>query len=435
MVCVSPGLSSLAFTRGQSFSGVISSHPLVINPALNWDGIPAITGASFSSDSYFVRSNGGWSCPLQLPELRGFGDLEKQVSLCYGGAGILNITSSLPGIGGADTSMVTLVIQTTTSVLGDLEASVQEGGGSLNVSLVPPADSQGWSAKLEGPWTRVANQSGYTILSLSACFNQPNSVLYNVTASGFPDAAEPTVGWISDDQKFDTRDVRWQLGATDPLHSLSDRGVMSLRPQGGDWLDKSQLALSFDDLAADQGFVDMVVASPLGVIDLRAISKVDSTATVAHGAHSALFLDILAETGDPSLAMQALSTVISQMQYYDHFFMTNLGANVSFATVEPMLIPTPLGGLVGVVVLVAVQLVLLFVVLGFFLGSTEASVLGNAWQAVAQLSGEDTLPLLWVADRMTDREVERLLETEGLNAHEAGVVRARTSGRTVFGPS
>ncbi|KAK7928385.1 hypothetical protein PG985_005383 [Apiospora marii] len=62
---------------------------------------------------------------------------------------------------------------------------------------------------------------------------------------------------------------------------------------------------------------------------------------------------------------------------------------------------------------------------------TQTPMFGNAWQAVAQTISEETLPVLSLADQMTDTELRKALGS-GVDLAREGVVCNRKNGRVGF---
>ncbi|KAI1395058.1 hypothetical protein F4819DRAFT_492855 [Hypoxylon fuscum] len=97
-------------------------------------------------------------------------------------------------------------------------------------------------------------------------------------------------------------------------------------------------------------------------------------------------------------------------------------------------IPTRTGGLISVIIMVIVHLATVLITLIFFLSRTKASLIGNAWQAVAHVVSDETLPVLVEADGKKDKELKEIMDRSGWNAKRTGIIRRRHNGKNEFGP-
>ena len=80
--------------------------------------------------------------------------------------------------------------------------------------------------------------------------------------------------------------------------------------------------------------------------------------------------------------------------------------------------------------LLVVHAVLVITAMVLFLSETDHSLLGNAWQAVAQVSSSDTMDTMRHASNMTDPEVRRLLRVNGLKDSEVVLKTNSDDGRS-----
>ncbi|KAK8059183.1 hypothetical protein PG996_009113 [Apiospora saccharicola] len=299
-------------------------------------------------------------------------------------------------------------------------------------------------------WATVRNSVGNPLVSMTICataFNDPCNYR-NVTMSGRPLTNEPTKndGRNEDDDDrmhlsgsqfstfanhtyssnslLSTVGVRHQFDALEVHVPSEDREVISLSvlPSNPDTFTPSGASR-----APPWGANNTLV---LG--DGRGKSDVSDTGPVyAHPIHGAIFRDTLDATANPALAVQTLLTMLHLMQYYDSSYKVDLSASVSYVLSEAVLIPVRWSGLIAVLCMLVVHLGLVAVMLVLFLSRTQSSMLGNAWQAVAQTISEETLPVLARADHMMDKELRKALSS-GLDLTREGVVRSRKNGRIEF---
>ncbi|KAK8127279.1 hypothetical protein PG984_008387 [Apiospora sp. TS-2023a] len=299
-------------------------------------------------------------------------------------------------------------------------------------------------------WITVRHSAGFPLAYLTVCataINDPCNYR-NVTMSGGPLANEPTrnYGRNEDDHDrmhpssrqfstfanqtytsnslLDTVGVRHQFDALEEYVPFEDREVigLSILPGKPDTFNPSGTSR-----APPWGANNTLV---LG--DGRGKSDVSDTGPVyAHPIHGAIFRDTLDATANPALAVQTLLTTLHLMQYYDSSYKVDLSASVSYVLSEAVLIPVRWSGLIAVLCMLVVHLAVVAVMLVLFLSRTQASMLGNAWQAVAQTISEETLPVLARADQMTDKELRKCLGSS-MDITREGVVRNRKNGRVEF---
>ncbi|KAK8085400.1 hypothetical protein PG997_006671 [Apiospora hydei] len=127
--------------------------------------------------------------------------------------------------------------------------------------------------------------------------------------------------------------------------------------------------------------------------------------SAAHDTLIALFEQITDETDNPAYAMQTLFTILFQMQYYDRSYAFGAAGLANYDMGESVPIPVRWIGLYWTFAILALHIFGVFTTLALFLARTEVSLLGNYWQAVAQVVSADTAALLRQADGMRDKEV------------------------------
>lgn len=303
-------------------------------------------------------------------------------------------------------------------------------------SIVLEDDNQSntlWSFQGEGPWTKVFNQFGQQRLTLSACYTRPLLFNFKITMSGYSTMSEPSLSWIQDPRgmvyggSINTLPIRRQLGATLDGQSMEERGILSLNVQGVE-------SQRIKDMSA--GLSPNILQNPLILADgqqnpILGDSDIH-TYQSTHDAHSALFLDILKTTNDPALAIQALSTVLYQMQYFDKSYKWTVANLASYIMSTDISIPVRRAGLLCLGAIITVHLGALIVTSILFLSRTQATLLGNEWQSIAQIVSDETSEILALAGSMKDDEVMKTLIGPGQEGKEIGVVRKRYNGRNQF---
>lgn len=283
-----------------------------------------------------------------------------------------------------------------------------------------------------GAWKTLANPDGRGVFSFSLCFSKQGLLPSNVTISGSPAVAEPEVGFVPNPGggvmrsegsmdpvgAMDTLAVRRYLGVTDEGLSLRARGLLELdasRPQRND---------------TDSMMDGFRLGSNTTLLIGSFTNFIDETPNMAHERTAAVIHDVLRTTDNPAYAVQALATQSYLMQYYDRAFAFDTAGPATYARVESVLIPVRRSGLYGTLAVVVLHLAVVATVVSLFLARTRVSLLGNYWQAVAQVVSNDTEPLLRRADGLRDTEVEALIARDLM---ARGVVRERKNGRREFG--
>src|SRR6478735_10497355 len=130
-----------------------------------------------------------------------------------------------------------------------------------------------------------------------------------------------------------------------------------------------------------------------------------------HHEHNLVFRDVIEQTGDLALAIQAVLTRLFQMTYYYLMDEYNVVVPITTTHAVTMLIPVRWLGLKLVIILVAVHHFLMCLIICLFLKWTRVSALGNAWQAVAHAASKTTD--FESADTALDKEVESWTKVTG----------------------
>lgn len=302
-----------------------------------------------------------------------------------------------------------------------------------------------WVEEPSGIWTNLkttdANSSVGFGISATICYMAQDTDDVWVNATSEQDFSEPkNMTWNTDSWQYETEMVRKMLGATNENLSPAKRGIFALQQpanwtatrmnQTGEdyiWLTHQISLFSLRHPAAQVYYsdIDWSLYSPQTAI-LTPYSQYISV----HRTHSALFQDTIQSTLNPALAFQAIYTTMSATAYYGMLPLFALENTAMVATSETLSMPvqwTCFGIVMGLVCIHA-ALVLAAVVL--FLVNSEHSLLGNAWQAVAQVSSCDTVEAVQRASDMTDLEVRRLLRMGSLGDGEVVIGTGADGGRS-----
>ncbi|KAK8061063.1 hypothetical protein PG997_015284 [Apiospora hydei] len=122
------------------------------------------------------------------------------------------------------------------------------------------------------------------------------------------------------------------------------------------------------------------------------------------------------------------------MQIFDARWMSRRPKHVvTYILAESKSVPATNTGLIVVIAIVTTHLVVLGTTLFLFLRRTETTLIGNAWQSVAHVVSDDTLPILDRAGDLRDKEVKMTIAEASGGAEMAGVIRRRKNGKVQFG--
>ncbi|OQE33078.1 hypothetical protein PENFLA_c001G10370 [Penicillium flavigenum] len=206
------------------------------------------------------------------------------------------------------------------------------------------------------------------------------------------------------------------LAILSPSLAAGSLGVNPTTPEGRDITDKAMIFLGIRDVAVAGAlflFYSEGKEKEMGVIltawtaqalappDLPAanpgilLSKANTADTsTTDQSPTDLFKDVLHDTQSPALALQALITRGTQAAYYEHLMREDPTASALTAFSSTALIPVRWDGFVAGVSIIVVHFIILAVITVLFVIYTMNSMIGNSWQAVAQVVSEDMLPVL-----------------------------------------
>ncbi|KAJ4311352.1 hypothetical protein N0V94_007987 [Neodidymelliopsis sp. IMI 364377] len=313
-----------------------------------------------------------------------------------------------------------------------LDEVVTAGTDQSGVYSVGPFE---WTQTSSGVWADLSpgNASLDVGLSATLCFANLNSNNYVVRVDDGQDFPEPkTMTWEAESKRYNTSRVRQMLDRSDGSLTPKQRGILTLHSPvnwtsqemddgGSDFLTSPIQMGLFKLLNPDINLGNPF--SPGAFWGATAAMTPFSDYNGVHRTHAALFQDIIQNTGNPALAFQAFFTVLSQMTYYDLLPQFDIASNASYSASVEVDVPTQWTGFIVVMVLLAIHAGLVITAVVLFLTQTNHSLLGNAWQAVAQVLSSDTMDTLHSASYMTDLEVKRLLR---MNRYEDNDVVLRT---------
>ncbi|KAK8137580.1 hypothetical protein PG984_003073 [Apiospora sp. TS-2023a] len=430
--CISPTIFNVTFPR-YNYTTEYTSSGSTATTTTSTISIPTAIAGDFSySDDYPALSHangshGGSFFNCSLP-------VYKEVVIC-------SIRGGLP----IDLQPPLMDRETDGFMVMKLNLPIGFIGG-IGFPVVPEANNliidenkstAGWSLSRHGPWSKALNGSNYELFSASACFTKAAWADFYVSMSGFAAGSEPKMGWSWDpslkeahvDGSANTSEIRLQLGVTSEKKTLDNRSLLALDPLSG--------RLKFRYPAGLYGIQsNITLGLSRGFLEHDSINFPARNYLLAHDAQSALFLDIMNTTNNPAYALQALSTTLYQIEYFDTSYKWTVGYPATYVFSQEMSIPVHKLGLTIVVVIVAAHVIVVGTTVTMFLLRTRETLLGNVWQSVAQVISDRTTDILWRADSMTDKEVKKALSSGTVYdpaINSAGVIRRSQNGRNEFG--
>ena len=371
---------------------------------------------------YNVAGPTAFACPFIFSP--GKGATEWPVSVCnvdtpgvlvspFQDPDTLNLTS--PGPGYILGTLSYMVINTT----GTIEQWQAAVGNTTNPS---------WSYQLNNEWMDVfpGNTSTEVKLSLSACYANVYAVDTQINAFSPSPRTEPSITWDIQQGSFDSQAVREQLGATIPVASLQDRGIMALQSRPS-WIIEPNLtenALTYEDENSWYGWSTFGDASNGSLVFCPSCfccsESLDHT-WVTNRYISTVFQGIFQETQKPALALQSFITTIFQVGYYGDLSEFGTVAPSTMQSFVSVQVPSGFTGLIIVTSVLMVHLVLVAASVILFQTRTRYSMLGNSWQAAAQTYSPETAGIHANSSTLSDTEVEKILEAEGRGTMRVGL--------------
>ncbi|KAE8337845.1 hypothetical protein BDV24DRAFT_177201 [Aspergillus arachidicola] len=262
----------------------------------------------------------------------------------------------------------------------------------------------------DGPWSIIMNGSNTAALRT-----------FTVDMASSWQNWEPRLSWDRKSNSFDTdlnhRDFDMRINAIENDFNEFDT-YFHFTTTFLNLLPTPQQALTPPDFPrANQGI-------PLSEANTADTSTADRS-------YTDIFKDVLHDTNSPALALQALITRGTQAAYYENLMREDPIASALTAFSSTALIPARWDGFVAGVSIIAVHLIILALITVLFVVYTRNSMVGNSWQAVAQVVSEDMLPVLDQACMKKDGEVKKRWGKDQLAYHSA--LRYWPNGRVAIG--
>lgn len=282
-----------------------------------------------------------------------------------------------------------------------------------------------------GSWTKITTREGPFNLTASICYTAWDVARVDVVMSSGQNRTEPVPHWRQDNGSYTVPDAVQQLAGTPA--SASQREILTLERRSS-WTPLAEDSIPFSTMPYVQSFAD-ASGGPSGAlyssmtpnVSIILYYSVDNTwSTQDLQPHSAdpgyyladqnlaiLFDQTYRSNKSLAGAISSLITVLSSMAYYDQMPRFTTSADTTQTFFVTVLLPQSRLGLVTVCAILLIHNVVVAAIVIAFAVQTQHTLLGNFWQAVAQLETPQTSMVREKALIASDREVSRFLETVG----------------------
>jgi hypothetical protein len=295
----------------------------------------------------------------------------------------------------------------------------------------------------DGPWAKIGHPNMTADVSL--CLLNPKPDVYEVEAVGTRTTftKDNTLYWDAATSKYETFGARIQLDAIGGaelqelelppqyVFSQEDRGVLSLQPVA-DW-NATRAANKYGAKYQTMIHGSLDKNKPWNyngnINDSFVLTPKADFADAIHRNHMWVMQDILNFTSNPAMALQAVTHIVMQTAYYDWFANYDLNATAKFSMTEQRYIPITWHHFAAVAALLVLHFALIAAALFLFVMKTEVSLLGNAWQAVAQVYSNDTAAAVQHGTIATDAEVRESVKSSGFHESRHVIRRSEKNGR------
>lgn len=225
-----------------------------------------------------------------------------------------------------------------------------------------------WQIASSDVWTTVSH--GNVGFDITLCFTNPAPSNHYVEISNPANQEEPIISWNPKSSTYHTREIRRMLGATTEHLSLKDRGVFALQ-QSSDWQPITENGLQYKNTIY---YISRSWFYGFGGYNGVRSENSDGSQRAAiftsegmppypnsvHRSHTALAMDILNETKNPALALQALMNIVMQMSYYDFLQQFDVSVPANYTMSSNVEIPVQWKGFEPVIVLLLLHFGLVF---------------------------------------------------------------------------
>ncbi|RYP74672.1 hypothetical protein DL769_003985 [Monosporascus sp. CRB-8-3] len=289
-----------------------------------------------------------------------------------------------------------------------------------------------WSTKEDGVWTKLIPPPSQTAplgsdMRVTLCYDSrsfSNSTRL-VSAESLGDREEPQISirtTLTDNYlvaQLDTEPVRRQLGATNDILTLEERGLLKLEldPDYKDQIlpnqDQFETGMTYMTVRPIHGIDSLMLCTNC----LTDIYAPGNTRAVNHRLAS-IFMDSLEETNSPAVALQAVFTVLTQIAYYNFVPYFDILEKGTITITESYYIPARSIGFASVVALLLIHLILVTMAVACFASWSSHTLLSNIWQAFTQAAVVIDENGLYNATTIPDEDIHRSLKEQGRDREE-----------------
>lgn len=280
----------------------------------------------------------------------------------------------------------------------------------------------GFGDESDGEWVKLSypepdsDPENSLEISLSLCFTAFRATNALITARADWNLSEPILAKSTNAPRYNTTSLRRHLGVSnDEVANLdhANRGILELV----DVNHESVYNLSETEVYITESLIDpnlnpdntqLLYQYPTARMCIWCYPDIR-----VHEGFIAIFNDVLATTNHPALALQAPFTARALQIYDDRAPDFSLSEIARVSLVQPFQVPTLMKGFYIVCAVVSFHLVLMMYIIFLFFKIEGQTSLGQAWQTIGQIQGEELKEVIEVSKNSTDREVEKWLEGKG----------------------
>ncbi|KAI5839040.1 hypothetical protein DFP73DRAFT_245092 [Morchella snyderi] len=276
----------------------------------------------------------------------------------------------------------------------------------------------GYGDSVDGEWTKFSFPSPDVgvaeslDMSLSLCFSAVASRNARITARANWNLTEPTLIKDADKVRYNSTLIRKFLGVETGTKDDLDHESRQI----ADLInidDDSSLSVT------DNWITPSLVDEALNQYNFAAAAAMMciwcQLDVSVHEAYINIFENTVRETTHPALAIQALLTSRALQIYEGRRMDLVTPHSALLSIIEPFQVPIRMSGLSAILALIAFHMMLMMYVVVLFFKIKGPTSLGQSWQAVAQLEGEETMETMAFAKKATDVEVGSWLREKGIH--------------------
>jgi len=284
-----------------------------------------------------------------------------------------------------------------------------------------------WQRRSSEEWTIVSHRTRNISIDATLCVTRFNSSLYLVNTDVGEPAFEPEVAWDNATGRLTTEDAAKYLSTRDPSGGRLPLGMAgpptASIPANYTARDKigigasvtEQVVLAMENMQAKFSALDYSGELLKGMkwaavlcYDINLDSQIG-----LHNSFTSVFQDIMQRTRNPAVAVQSLLTMATANAYVELQPYFDFELPVAYSVWEPAFIPEGWRGFGIVTGAVVVQALALVAVTVLFVRETRSTQLGNSWQAVAQVTDDNTRLLIPEAARRQSKAFQKWITGEG----------------------